>query len=196
MDGERIKLDRLLAIQERGIEHNAIALALPPYRKIVRAVTSALIPKISEYIQVAQSRRGRPGKNLAGLPYIREVGVEKCCALAVSSIVNNFARPTSYQSMAGKIGQSIAYEWGILQEDPDVIDHINKSMHKGSVTSRRYIYLAQYIKKKFGRPIQYVPAITRSCIGDLFLSHMLLVNNFLQTQKIKTGKNKSAVIGK
>ena len=194
MDGEQIKLDRLLAIQERGIEHNAIALALPPYRKIVRVVTSALIPRIYEYIEVAQSKRGRPGKNLAGISYIKNVGVEKCCALAVSSLVNNFARPISYQSMVGKIGQSIAYEWGILQEDPDVIAHINRSMHKGSVTSRRYIYLAQYIKKKFGRPIQYVPAIARSCIGDLFLSHMIQIKNLLQTQRIKTGRNKSQTL--
>ena len=45
-----MKLSRLLAIQERGIAHNAIALALPPYRKVVRAVTSAIFPTIYEYL--------------------------------------------------------------------------------------------------------------------------------------------------
>ncbi len=194
MDGEQIKLSRLLAIQERGIAHNAIALALPPYRKIVSGVTSALFPVICEYIASAQVKRGRPGKNLAGIPYIKDVGIEKCCALAVSALVNNFSRPTSYQSMAGKIGQVISYEWGILQEDPDTIEHINKSMHKGSVTSRRYIYLAQYIKKKYGRNVQYIPALARNCIGDLFLSHALQIKNFLDTQKIKTSKHKTQTL--
>ena len=194
MDGQQIKLSRLLAIQERGIAHNAIALALPPYRKIVRAVTSAIVPTIYEYLEAAQLKRGRPGKNLAGIPYIKEVGIEKCCALAVSSLVNNFSRPTSYQSMAGKIGQAISYEWGILQEDPDTIEHINKSIHKGSVTSRRYIYLAQYIRKKYGRNVQYIPSLARNCIGDLFLSHALQIRNFLETQKIKTSKHKTQTL--
>lgn len=189
MDGEQIKLSRLLAIQERGIEHNAIALALPPYRKLVRSVTSALIPAIQEYITEAQSKRGRPGTNRSALPYITEVGIEKCCALAVSSLVNNFTRPITYQTLVGKIGQTISYEWGILQEDPAVVDKINKSIHKGSVTSRRYVYLSQYIKKKYDRGVAYIPTVPRNCIGDLFLSHLLRINNLLQKQRIKTGKH-------
>jgi len=190
MDGQQIKLSRLLAIQERGIEHNAIALALPPYRKIVRTVTSALVPIIYEYIEMAQSKRGRPGKNLAALPYIKSIGVEKACALAVSSLVNNFARPITYQSMASKIGQAISYEWGILQEDPALVERINKSIHRGSVTSRRYVYLAQYIKKKYDRNIPYIPALARHCIGDLFLSHALQIKNLLKVQSIKRTKHK------
>ena len=128
-------------VRSNAIEYNSVALALPIYRALVSSTTSILIPHLFQYIKDEESRTGRPGANRIAIPYITAVGVEKCTAIAVITTINNFHRSLSYQSLSLKIGQYIAAEWSILQEDPEIVGRIQANTYKGASTIRRQIFL-------------------------------------------------------
>lgn len=170
MDGEKLKYDKIRKIQANAIEHNTVALALPVYRALVSSTTAALIPSLTKYIDDETSRIGRPGANRIALSYITEVGVEKCVAIAVTTTVNNFHRPLSHQSVSFKIGCCIADEWSFMQEDQALVEHIQRYTHRGSVISRRHIFLRQQLQRVLGRPLQSVPQVVKISLGNIFLS--------------------------
>ena len=127
--GAKLKYEKVRKIQRNAVEFNSIAYALPPYRALVSATTKAIVPHLEEYIAKESVRTGRPGKNKIALSYLVDLGPEFVVALAVTTTVNNFHRPLSHQSLAMKIGQAIAYEWSIFQEDPTTVARVVKNTH-------------------------------------------------------------------
>jgi len=170
MDGAKLKYDKMRRVRSNAIEYNSVALALPVYRALVSSTTSLLIPHLFQYIKDEESRTGRPGVNRIAIPYITAVGVEKCTAIAVITTINNFHRSLSYQSLSQKIGQYVAAEWSILQEDPEIVERIRIHTHKGASTIRRQIFMRQQLSRILDRPLQSVPQVGKIAIGNIFLS--------------------------
>ena len=170
LDGHRVKYDRLKAIQGRAIANNHASLCLPVYRSLIAKNTELIAPEIDAFVSSHLSRTGRPGYNAIAAQYINDLGAKKAAALALSTTVNLFHRPVSFQSLAAKIGSEIANEWILQQEDPEVIANINKYRFKGVGTKRKVDYLRQTLKQVKGRALAEVPTSARLAIGTALLS--------------------------
>ena len=146
LDGKELRLQRLKAVEGRAIQHQNVSLCLSVYRDLVAHTTEQLVPHLEKFADTSAKAMGRPSKNSVIKPYIREIGIRKTLAIAVSTVVNNFHRPQTFQAMSVLVGNALAFEWQIMQEDQDTVQRICDYMHTGSGTQRKKVYLRQTIK--------------------------------------------------
>lgn len=168
-DGKEIKYNRLRTVEQRAQQYNHTALCLPVYRDIVNKTVDLVLPEIKSVLAKYSNTRGRPGYNAIATPFIKDVGARRAAALAVITVVNNFHRPASYQSLAVNIGNDIAIEWSLLQEDPALIKQINKYRFGSIGNKRRRDYLCETLAKINGNSLTKIEPTIRAAIGNLLL---------------------------
>jgi DNA-directed RNA polymerase len=173
LDGRKTKYERLKAVQGRAIAHNRASLCLPVYRSLVSKNTELLAPKIANFVEHHKKRRGRPGNNAIASAYIEDLGPRMCAALALSLTVNHFHRPMTFQSLAMKIGLEVANEWVLSQEDPNLIERINKYRYGNVGTQRKYDYLRKTLKDIRGVSLRTIPTEARAAIGNVLLGFIV-----------------------
>lgn len=173
LDGRKIKYERLKAVQGRAIAHNRASLCLPVYRSLVSKNTELLAPKIEEFVEHHKNRRGRPGNNAIASAYIDDLGPRMCAALALSTTVNYFHRPMTFQSLAMKIGLEVANEWVLSQEDPKLLERINKYRYGNVGTQRKYDYLRKTLRDIRGVSLRTISTEARAAIGNVLLGFII-----------------------
>ena len=167
--GKQIKYDRLKSVQKKAQESFHAALCLPVYRKLVAQTTELITPTIEESLNKYVNQPGKPGYNAIATPYLNDLGAKKVAALATICTVNNFHRSISFQSLAVKIGNSLATEWILSQEDKTLVDQINKYRYGNVSNNRRLGYLRKQLSELSTRGLMKIDTQTRAAMGSLIL---------------------------